>query len=697
MATQESANVTPSGDSRRLILPAELAGLERGSLMIASVYPTAIVLGFAIWSIVEPLVRGSGGTGRWIRLAISLAGSFAIAWLVEDAFQRDRPELHPDNEPFVAARADFVTSATCRSCHPHEHRTWHDSFHRTMTQKATPENVLAKFDGQTVKVYGHQVRVGREGEQFWAEWGAGGRRDIVLVTGRHHMQMFWYPTGDDRELGLLPLAWVNEVERWVPASATFLRPPTDQLTSHDADWNLFCQQCHATGVEPRIDASGNVDTQVAELGIACESCHGPAKEHVAINRDPRRRYERYQSGEPDPTIVNPARLSAERASQVCGQCHGIGIPRDLPNYKLDGFVYRPGADLTETRFLSPGLADESRRSADDLAKIGRILEGNKRFLLERFWKDGEVRISGREYHGLIDSPCFADAKSEERKLSCLSCHELHQASDDSRSREEWTDDQLKPGMRTNDACLACHEQYSDSAALEAHTHHAPDSSGSSCYNCHMPYTTYGLLKAIRSHTISSPSIGVALEAGRPNACNTCHLDQSLAWSARHLETWYGIEQPKMSPGVDKIAAAPYWTLQGDAGQRALVAWYLGWEPAQKASGTDWMVPFLGDLLVDAYDVVRYIAYRSLKTIPAESRGGADVSSYDFLAPKEKRQTFAQSLLDRWATNVAPVSAQKRDTSDNHRLARDPKTGAPLVRLWKALHGARDNTPMRLEE
>ena len=50
----------------------------------------------------------------------------------------------------------------------------------------------------------------------------------------------------------------------------------------------------------------------------------------------------------------------------------------------------------------------------------------------------------------------------------------------------------------------------------------------------MPFTTYGLLKTIRSHQISNPSVQATLETGRPNACNLCHLDKTLEWTANAL-------------------------------------------------------------------------------------------------------------------------------------------------------------------
>ena len=55
-------------------------------------------------------------------------------------------------------------------------------------------------------------------------------------------------------------------------------------------------------------------THVAEFGIACEACHGPGAEHIAFHKSMAR------DQEVDP-IVNPAKLTHERSTEVCGQCH----------------------------------------------------------------------------------------------------------------------------------------------------------------------------------------------------------------------------------------------------------------------------------------------------------------------------------------------------------------------------------------
>ena len=70
----------------------------------------------------------------------------------------------------------------------------------------------------------------------------------------------------------------------------------------------------------------------------------------------------------------------------------------------------------------------------------------------------------------------------------------------------------------------------------------------------MPHTTYGLLKAIRSHTISSPDVKRDLMARRPNACNLCHLDKTLDWTSQKMGAWYDSDTPELSEERKTVAA-----------------------------------------------------------------------------------------------------------------------------------------------
>jgi hypothetical protein len=208
---------------------------------------------------------------------------------------------------------------------------------------------------------------------------------------------------------------------------------------------------------------------------------------------------------------------------------------------------------------------------------------------------------------MIDSPCFTGGK-----LSCLSCHEMHPDADDPRPLATWANDQLAPSMDGDTACLQCHQELG--ANLEAHSSHAPESPGSRCYNCHMPHTSYGLLKAIRSHVVSSPDVAATIETGRPNACNQCHLDRSLGWTAEQLEAGWKIAPPALSDDQRTLSAGFMHALRGDAGERALTAAHAGMPEAQRAVRQPVLLPLLSLLLDDPYDAVRVIAARSIRSL-----------------------------------------------------------------------------------
>ena len=161
-------------------------------------------------------------------------------------------------------------------------------------------------------------------------------------------------------------------------------------------------------------------------------------------------------------------------------------------------------------------------------------------------------------------------------------------------------------MDSDQACLQCHKEMT--ARLTSHTHHDADSAGSRCYNCHMPHTTFGLLHAMRSHQVSSPNVRESLDYGRPNACNLCHLNETLSWTADKLHAWYQQPVPELSDDDKTISAAVQWLVKGDAGQRALLAWGMGWEPAQKISGRDWLYPYL------IYSSARSLCRRPLRRL-----------------------------------------------------------------------------------
>lgn len=123
--------------------------------------------------------------------------------------------------------------------------------------------------------------------------------------------------------------------------------------------------------------------------------------------------------------------------------------------------------------------------------------------------DGTALRNSSEALDLAASPC--------QGIKCTDCHEPHVAD----SRGDTT--------KAIAACVRCHE----AQAVPAHGGHA----SATCLDCHMPKIVMGIDRYVRTHRISSPS---TLSADAPNACNVCHLDQTLAWTRDELRRGWDV-------------------------------------------------------------------------------------------------------------------------------------------------------------
>jgi predicted CXXCH cytochrome family protein len=264
--------------------------------------------------------------------------------------------------------------------------------------------------------------------------------------------------------------------------------------------------------------------------------------HIRRNANPLRRYWLYLTSahEPaDPTIRSPRELSPARQIQVCGHCHGQRTPNPperIAQFIMAGDPYTAGEDLSE---VTKPIDVHTTMPGVDLSV--------------RFWRDGTPRLTAYEYQGLLLS-----RGHENTKLTCISCHDMHGG--DPKGM-------IEPRFRGNAGCLQCHEAIG--RELTAHTKHAPQSSGSDCYACHMPKTTYGLLAIDPSHRITNPDPArVAYEMpGRPHALSH---ESDAEWAADAMSRQYGT-QPSDAPASPafRIAESVRTLFGGDVVQRAV--------------------------------------------------------------------------------------------------------------------------------
>ena len=475
---------------------------------------------------------------------------------------------------------EHATSGQCQRCHPSQFASWHRTFHRTMTRDATPEDVLGDFDDARFRYGGIEARMTRTDAggfrmSFYGPEGLLSRAEVVRTVGSHRYQQYLGREGD--VLFRLPMAWHVEEGRWFHMNGAFLTPDPppppeggrialEDYHRHVTRWNDNCVFCHNVSPDPGWrEAEARFETEVAELGIACEACHGPADEHARVNANPLRRYTLHLGEGPDPTIVNPARLPPARSAEICGRCHGQRITDDVGRFLEHGDPYVPGDHLAD---YSRPLARETRLGAE------------RGVFAARFWPDGTARLTAYEYQGLLQSRCS--------EMTCTSCHGMHEGDPSG---------QVRPTRAGDRACTSCH----DDPDAGAHANHEDVA----CVDCHMPRIVYGLVGVFRSHRVEVPN--VITQTDRPDACSLCHADRSPSWLRSGYARFWGGDAGAPAD-ADAMPRAHRDLLAGDPVERAVAAAALG-RPDALADREGRIGLLLDTMLEDPYPAVRRVAWR----------------------------------------------------------------------------------------
>src|SRR5262245_14401840 len=83
----------------------------------------------------------------------------------------------PTNRPIAAQEGNYVTSDSCRTCHPGNYASWHASFHRTMTQVATPATLIPEARIVELSFAGRQYKLERTGDKIFVSERSLGEKD----------------------------------------------------------------------------------------------------------------------------------------------------------------------------------------------------------------------------------------------------------------------------------------------------------------------------------------------------------------------------------------------------------------------------------------------------------------------------------------------------------------------------------------
>ena len=144
----------------------------------------------------------------------------------------------------------------------------------------------------------------------------------------------------------------------------------------------------------------------------------------------------------DIALVSRVTDGVEESLESCFACHA------LKDVVQEGYL--PGAPLADYHALKlPVLGDDP------------------------YLPDGRVRTFAYQATHL-SSACYVDGG-----MTCVSCHEPH-------GLGYWDINRTPLASETDDRqCTSCHASKADDPV--AHTFHPPESPGSRCVSCHMPY------------------------------------------------------------------------------------------------------------------------------------------------------------------------------------------------------------------
>ena len=224
----------------------------------------------------------------------------------------DAPGMSP---PSQEPASRFAGSKTCRDCHEDFYKLWSTSWHGLAMQPYTPQFAKAQLTPQQGDVAigkrKYRAEIG-DGAGCVREIGPDGERQypIVHVMGGKNVYYFLTPLERGR-LQVLPVAYDVHKKAWYDMAASGVRHFPDRR-DEALDWtdrmftfNTTCFNCHVTELATNYDlATDTYHTTWAEPGISCESCHGPAGEHVRVDGGRRRR----------PHVRKTSRSSAPRSS-----------------------------------------------------------------------------------------------------------------------------------------------------------------------------------------------------------------------------------------------------------------------------------------------------------------------------------------------------------------------------------------------
>ena len=399
----------------------------------------------------------------------------------------------PANEVQSTSRAQgFLGSPSCRECHERFYLLWSASNHGMAMQPYTPEFAGKKLTPQTevIKIGAASYLTEIGPEQGWVKEISPDEQKtypIAHVLGGKNVYYFLTPLERGR-LQTLPIAYDVNKNRWFDTAASGVRHFPGAGADEPVHWtdplytfNTSCYNCHVSQLSSNYDLKTDTyNTQWAEPGINCETCHGPAEKHVKM-------YQRAKETgtEPDELgLISARTFSAGQMNSMCNSCHAKMSP--ISASFTPGDRYFDHFDLMTLE--NPDFYPDGRDLGENYTMTS--------------WRMSTCVKSG--------------------KLDCIHCH-----TSSGRYR-------FKEPAKANEACLPCHQE--QVANIAVHSHHEQKDQAPQCISCHMPMTQFAFMNRT-DHSMRPPTPAATLKYKSPNACNLCHAGKDAAWAQTQVADW----------------------------------------------------------------------------------------------------------------------------------------------------------------
>jgi tetratricopeptide (TPR) repeat protein len=397
-----------------------------------------------------------------------------------------------DTAPLPVSSSDSYTgSISCRKCHEKFYQLWAPSHHGLAMQPYTREfarkYLTAQPNDVTIGDYRYRADISEDTGHV-IEQGPTGRRAYPIDHVMGGKNVYYFLTTLERgRLQTLPVAYDVHKKAWFDMAASGVRhvPGHREEPIHWQEWqytfNTACFGCHVSQVSTNYDLlTDTYRTVWKEPGINCETCHGPAQEHV----------------------------------RVCEETPKGTVPKDLK-------ITRGGRDFTpdQNNANCSGCHAKAQVLTTEFKPGDTFFDHYGLVTLEHpdYYPDGRDLGENYTYTSWIMSPCVKSGK-----LDCMHCH-----TSSGRYR-------FKAKDKANQACMPCHQDKVSNPT--AHTHHKADSKANQCIACHMPMTEFARMRRT-DHSMLPPTPSGTIAYASPNACNLCHTDRDAAWADTHVRKW----------------------------------------------------------------------------------------------------------------------------------------------------------------